>query len=216
MCYSEGMARTKAFDEEQVIQQAMELFRRHGYEATSIRDLVTHLGVSSSSLYSTFGDKDALFMLALERHSQLERARIHRQLADATDPRAAIEALFAQTINWLLSEELPYGSLTLRAAVELGLNKAVIAAFLSAYLDELVALFTGFLEDAVRRGRLTLADPAADVARYLLLALFTLSLLGQMHPERAQLERYACVVLRVLDGAAAADGLSMEAVPAGG
>lgn len=216
MCYAAYMARTKAFSEEHVIGQAMELFRRRGYEATSIRDLVAYLGVSSSSLYSTFGDKDALFMLALERYSQLERARIRRQLADSTQARATLEELFSQTIDQLLSEELPFGSLTLRAAVELGLNKPKIAAFLSAYLDELAALFTVFLDQALRRGQVMLVDPAPDVARYLLLALFNLGLLVQMYPDRAQLEAYSRVVLRVLDGAAASAVLPADPVLADG
>ncbi|MCC6166899.1 MAG: TetR/AcrR family transcriptional regulator [Caldilineaceae bacterium] len=210
------MPRIKAFDEEQVIEQAMELFRRQGYEATSIRDLIAHLGVSSSSLYSTFGDKDALFMLALARHSRLEWARIRRQLVDSVDPRTTIEGLFIQTIDQLLSEELPYGSLTLRAAVELGLNKPRVAAFLSAYLDELVTLFTGFLDEAVQQGRLTLTDPAPDVARYLLLALFNLSALAQMHLDRDALERYARVVLRALDGAASRPLVAVADMPVGG
>lgn len=209
------MPRTKAFDEEQVIEQAMELFRRQGYEATSIRDLIAHLGVSSSSLYSTFGDKNALFMLTLARHSRIEWARIRGQLADSVDPRATIEGLFTQTIDQLLSEELPYGSLTLRAAVELGLNKPPVAAFLSAYLDELTALFTGFLDHAVLQSRFTLADPSPDVARYLLLALFNLSALAQIHPDRGALERYARVVLRVLDGAASRAPAAIASVPAG-
>lgn len=178
----------------------MELFRRRGYEATSIRDLVAYLGVSSSSLYNTFGDKDALFMLALQRHSQLERETIRRQLADSTHPHAVIEGLFAQTIDQLLSDELPYGSLTLRAAVELGLNKPVIADFLSAYLDEVVQLFTEFLDKAAQQGLVTLVGPAPDVARYLLLALLNLSFLAQMRPHRAPLESFARVVLSVLDG----------------
>lgn len=207
------MARTKAFCEDRVIQQAMELFRRRGYEATSIRDLVAYLGVSSSSLYNTFGDKDALFMLALQRHSRLERETIRRQLTDSTHPRAVIEGLFAQTIDQLLSDELPYGSLTLRAAVELGLNKPVIADFLSAYLDEVVRLFTEFLDQAAQQGLVTLVEPVPDVARYLLLALLNLSFLAQMRTDRARLESFARIVLSVLDGKSAANALFTLQVP---
>ncbi|MCL4269844.1 MAG: TetR/AcrR family transcriptional regulator, partial [Anaerolineales bacterium] len=58
--------RVKEFDQEAVIEQAMVLFCEKGYSATSIRDLVERLGVSSSSLYGTFGDKDAIFLLALK------------------------------------------------------------------------------------------------------------------------------------------------------
>ncbi|MDQ4076420.1 MAG: TetR/AcrR family transcriptional regulator [Chloroflexota bacterium] len=191
------------FDEERVIEQAMDLFRQRGYEATSIRDLVAHVGVSSSSLYTTYGDKDAIFMLALERHSQIEKEMIRQQLAGSTNPRATIERLFADLIEQLLNEELPHGSLTLKAAVELGVNKPRVTAFLHEYLNELVRLFSDFLEEAADSGRLHLPEPAPDVARYLLFALFNLSFMAKVYPQRARLESYTRMVLHVLDGEAA-------------
>jgi TetR/AcrR family transcriptional regulator, transcriptional repressor for nem operon len=57
--------RTKEFDQETAIEQAMAVFCEKGYDATSIRDLAARLGVSSSSLYGTFGDKEDIFLLAL-------------------------------------------------------------------------------------------------------------------------------------------------------
>lgn len=204
------MARSKAFDENAVIEQSLEIFRRQGYEATSIRDLVARLGVSSSSLYSTFGDKDALFMLALERHSRQERATIRQRLSNPDHPHLTIERLFCDWIDQLMRDELPSGSLTLRAAVELGLNKPAIAEFLSSYFDEVVQIWADFLDEAARRGRLVLADPAPDVARHLLLALYNLSFLAQMYRDRAYLENYARVVMRVL-GEAAAPSVAAEA-----
>ncbi len=207
------MARTKAFNADHVIDQAMELFRQHGYEATSIRDLVAYLGVSSSSLYSTFGDKDALFMLALERHSRVESATLRQRLHDSTNPRATIEQLFDYAIDQLLSDKLPYASLTLRAVVELGVSKPAIAAFLAGYFDEIVQIFAAFLREAAGRGQLALFDPAEDVARHLILALFNLSFLAQMEPDRARLEGYARVVLRVLDGSARANAPVSQRLP---
>lgn len=193
------MARTKAFDEERVIEQAIDLFRRQGYEATSIRDLVAHLGVSSSSLYATYGDKDAIFMLALERHSQIEQEMFRQQLADRTQPRATIEALFTDLIEQMLDGTLPHGSLTLKAAVELGVSKPKVTDFLRTYLDELVRLFASFLEEAASRGQIHLPEPAADVARYLLFALFNLSFMAKVYPERTRLESYARMALSVLN-----------------
>ena len=39
------MARTKEFDPDAALQAALELFWRRGYEATSMSDLVDHLGI---------------------------------------------------------------------------------------------------------------------------------------------------------------------------
>ncbi|MDT7627056.1 MAG: TetR/AcrR family transcriptional regulator, transcriptional repressor for nem operon, partial [Pseudonocardiales bacterium] len=40
------MPRTKEFDPEVALERAMELFWRQGYTATSVADLVAHLGVA--------------------------------------------------------------------------------------------------------------------------------------------------------------------------
>ena len=60
------MARHKEFDTTKAIEKARDLFWLQGYEATSIQDLVDHLGISRSSLYDTFKDKHSLFLLALD------------------------------------------------------------------------------------------------------------------------------------------------------
>ena len=53
------MARPREFDKTEVVAQAAELFRAKGFEATSMRDLIAHLGLSSSSIYGAFGGTSA-------------------------------------------------------------------------------------------------------------------------------------------------------------
>lgn len=55
------MGRSREFDENVVLQKAMELFWKQGYEKTSLNDLVEHMGIHRRSLYDTFGDKHTLF-----------------------------------------------------------------------------------------------------------------------------------------------------------
>ncbi|MEZ4637206.1 MAG: TetR/AcrR family transcriptional regulator [Caldilineaceae bacterium] len=166
----------------------MQLFRERGYAATSIRDLVEAVGVNSSSLYNAFGDKDAIFLRVLERHSREEKEMVRRLLAESADPRATVARLFADMIDQLLREEIPNGSFTLKSAMELGMSKPVIFGFLRSYMDEITQLFTDFLQTAVAGGKLHLRQPAPDVARYLLLALYNLSFLAKLYPERAELK----------------------------
>ena len=62
------MARRREFDEQAVVANAMELFWRQGYRATTPRDLLTATGLSKSSLYATFGSKEGLFLAALDAY----------------------------------------------------------------------------------------------------------------------------------------------------
>ncbi|MEV6605767.1 helix-turn-helix domain-containing protein [Kutzneria sp. NPDC051319] len=61
------MARTKEFDPDVALRATLELFWRQGHEATSMRDLVDHLGIGRASIYATFGSKNELHLRALTR-----------------------------------------------------------------------------------------------------------------------------------------------------
>lgn len=62
------MGRPRSFDEAAAVASAAELFARHGYEGTSVDDLVRGLGIHRGSLYSTFGSKRALYLRVLAGH----------------------------------------------------------------------------------------------------------------------------------------------------
>jgi AcrR family transcriptional regulator len=60
--------RPLGFDRDAALQQAMLLFWRHGYEATSVNDLTKAMGITPPSLYTAFGDKKQLFLEAIQRY----------------------------------------------------------------------------------------------------------------------------------------------------
>lgn len=64
------VARTREFDPDAVLQAALELFWRRGYEATSVADLVEHLGIGRASIYAAFGSKHELYLKALDRYAE--------------------------------------------------------------------------------------------------------------------------------------------------
>ena len=66
-----AMARQKEFDREEALDRAMAAFWSKGYAATSIEDLVAHMGIQRGSLYGTFGDKRRLFLAALDRYQRV-------------------------------------------------------------------------------------------------------------------------------------------------
>jgi AcrR family transcriptional regulator len=57
--------RPRTFDRTAALETATRLFWTRGYDAVSIADLTSALGISTPSLYAAFGDKRALFFEAV-------------------------------------------------------------------------------------------------------------------------------------------------------
>jgi TetR/AcrR family transcriptional repressor of nem operon len=90
------MPRSKSFDVDEALDRAVDLFWVNGYAATSMEDLVNHLGINRGSLYSTFGSKQELYDRALERY--LESGR-HRFAEKVTDPSIPLREIVKALLN---------------------------------------------------------------------------------------------------------------------
>ena len=75
------------FDDVAVIAAATEVFWRQGYAAAAISDLTEVTGLSRSSLYQRFRDKDGLFLEALEAYTQRVLRRMNSAKADTARGR---------------------------------------------------------------------------------------------------------------------------------
>lgn len=189
------MARPRAFDQAKAIAAAAELFREHGYEATSIRDLTAHLGVSTSSLYAAFGDKDGVFMAALRHAAEGDKTMILSQVDGGATFADGLRGLYRNATQQYLSAPHPFLSLTLRAGLEMADRRPEVLALLRGHLKELTALLAERLRAAEARGELRLALGADDLARYLLLSVFNLMFVVKLQRGRAELDAYVQAVL---------------------
>jgi AcrR family transcriptional regulator len=60
------MGRPRTYTRDAVVEKAMGVFWRNSYKATSVSDIVRETGLNTASMYKEFGDKDGLFLEALE------------------------------------------------------------------------------------------------------------------------------------------------------
>lgn len=93
------MGRSKEFEENVVLQKAMELFWKQGYEKTSLNDLVEHMGIHRRSLYDTFGDKHTLFLRVIDFYGDLIKSRLTNSVLQAQSEKNAIECVFDFVIS---------------------------------------------------------------------------------------------------------------------
>lgn len=111
------MPRGKTFDPGGKIDEAVDLFWRRGCDAVSIQDIVDALGLNRGSLYTTYGDKEQLWLRALGRYCDLRNARLAELTADPAAPvLPRIRALMADLTQ--PADGLPRGCLIVNAITE--------------------------------------------------------------------------------------------------
>ncbi len=165
------MPRSKQFDTDVALTAAMELFWRKGYEATSVSDLVQHLGIGKASLYATFGSKHELYVLALDRYLAGGRAPSDEQvLTEPESPLAGLRALLERYATAAPPDQ-PRGCLMVNATVEISPDDTEVTRRLEQRRDQLEEQLVTALYRARSLGEIaSSADPRA-LARFLTVLL---------------------------------------------
>lgn len=138
------MARPREFDEDQVLDRALDVFWRRGYGATSVEDLTAATGLGRGSLYAAFGDKEALFLICLRRYHLRGQGAVLQALRDP-DPRQGITRAFAEMAARLSDPGHPPGCMQTNTVLENAsvseavtrLNTAAVAEFQAALYEVL-------------------------------------------------------------------------------
>jgi len=146
----------------------MFLFWRKGFTATSMNDLCDAMGINSPSLYAAFGNKEALYLEAVELYVQKQGPPVWDKLAEGTTARAGIEnLLMAWTESLPKSRASPAGCMGLLAAVSDEWPTAIVRVVRQLRLEMLSRLRLR-LENAVARGELPASTDIDGLSRFYL------------------------------------------------
>ncbi|MAQ13182.1 MAG: TetR family transcriptional regulator [Sandaracinus sp.] len=172
--------RPRAFDEQTVLDRAMELFWRDGYAATSLQALLDHMGISRQSLYNAFGDKKQLYLACLDRYAQ---RRLSAMLTDLEGPGAG----YGDIISFFESfrreksrpaSEPPRACLIGRTCVELKAEDEALREKVHQHMERIYEAFQNALTNAVDRGEIETLE-LAPVARHLTATLQGLGIMAR-------------------------------------
>jgi TetR/AcrR family transcriptional repressor of nem operon len=183
------MSRSREFEPDQVLEQAMQCFWERGYRATSVDDLVRASGVKPGSLYSAFpGGKRALFLGSLDRYSKLIVPQKLRELDRPGASVAEVRAYFDGLITDLLSPEGRQGCLLVNTAIENAAEDDEVAAVVRGHLARLERCFNRALRNARRRGEIAASTNLTGMARLLVATSQGLMVVGKANPDKQMLQ----------------------------
>jgi AcrR family transcriptional regulator len=162
-----NMARPREFDENKVIENLMNVFWNKGYEASTMQDLVKASGLLKGSLYGAFGDKQALYLMALKHY---DRTRIQAgidMLNGEGSARQKIARLFDNVIESTKRGLFAGGCLLCNASLE----KAVSDKQVKSEIKTTIRRLKGAIMDAIEMDGVN-EDQAASLAAFIVSAYF--------------------------------------------
>ena len=110
------VGRPRTFNQEQALDRAMHVFWEKGYEGASMHDLTAAMGIQPASLYAAFGNKEALFELALAHYLAGPAAFMSAALEEPSAYAVAARIL-RQTARSLTARRARHGCMTIQAAL---------------------------------------------------------------------------------------------------
>ncbi len=158
--------RPLAFNQDEALKAALNVFWAHGYEGTTMAELTDALGINKPSIYAAFGNKEELFRKALA-HYVAGPAAFVTEVKSAVTAREVVESFLRQTVEFFSDKSTPNGCLIVQAALTCGQGSSVIQQELIVYRKHFEAAFAARFELAKAQGDLPQDANAASLAKYL-------------------------------------------------
>ena len=145
------MPRSKTYQDDIVLELAMNVFWVHGYEGTSVRLLEKEMGINQFSIYSSFNDKRNLFIKSLHKYREYVAQNVYQDLLKETAGFSELKNFLQNAIQRKNKKDVPIGCLVVNTAAEIGENDKEITREINHYYDFIRDMLKKVLENAIAK-----------------------------------------------------------------
>jgi TetR/AcrR family transcriptional regulator, transcriptional repressor for nem operon len=193
------MPRNKAFEEKETLEKAMQVFWKKGYNATSMEDLVTGMGINRASLYGTFGDKKQLYMAAL-RHFQVQSQSQNNEIVakNPTSPKAQLTAILEFQLEESLHDADHKGCMIANATAEMALLDDEVCNFVTNNKCVVEDFFEKLIREGQTQGEIRQDLPPQYAASFLINFLNGMRVVSKTKPDAQKMRKSLALALSVL------------------
>ncbi len=173
------MARPREFDEEEVLAKATDAFWEHGYNSTSISQLMAATGLAKGSVYKAFGDKRELFLRTLEGYMEVGRKRVKDTLEGAPSAAAGIEQWIQSVAQQATSRGQKRGCYVVNCVIEVAPHDEEIRKRLVAHIKRVEKHYAAAVQRGIDAGEFRQDVDPATAARLITVAVNGLQVSGK-------------------------------------
>jgi len=193
------MPRVKLFDEQEVLNKAINLFWKQGYAATSVQDLVNHLGINRASIYGTFGDKETLYKKALEEYRKTNLEGIKRFFENHLDIKEGFKNLFQKAVDEAIKDKDRKGCFVVNTTTELVPNDSDTLQILAGNKLVFEQIFFDYLSWGLDKGQISSDKDLKAISSLLYTYYNGLRVVTKVDTSKTELYKSINVLLSVLD-----------------
>jgi len=190
--------RTKEFEPDEIADAAMRVFWQRGYAATSIQDLVEGTGLSRSSLYSTFENKQGLYQQALRRYEAVTTANVEL-LSGSGSPRELVRQFLMGVAEDELGDPQKRGCLVANATLELAGHDEAVAELVAHNFQRLQKALEKLIQRGQQSGDVSTARSSRALACFFVNTAQGMRVLGKGSPSSRRRQRLMDVIDVALD-----------------
>jgi AcrR family transcriptional regulator len=158
--------RPLSFDRDVALERAMLVFWRYGYEAASLQELTSAMGITPPSLYAAFGDKEQLFLEAVARYSDRNCSAVKCLFAEAPTARDAIERWLQSCAIESTCPSHPPGCMVVTAATNCSASAGHVQDVMVQRRGDLEELIRQRIEQGIAEGDLPPTTDAPTLAGF--------------------------------------------------
>ncbi|MFH9426517.1 TetR/AcrR family transcriptional regulator [Streptomyces sp. NPDC017529] len=189
------IGRPRSFDADEALELAMRVFWQQGYEGASLTDLTNAMGITRTSLYAAFGNKEDLFRKALERYTEGPASYGARALQEPT-ARQVATAFLDGSVRATTRPGGPTGCLGVQGSLAAGDPGSNARDALIAWRDEHTSRLRDRFRQAVDEGDLPPGTDPELLARYLMTVANGIAVQAAGGATRDDLQQVAGMALR--------------------
>jgi len=193
-----GMGRPREFDAETALDQAMEVFWRHGYEGATIAELTEAMGINPPSLYACFGNKEGLLKAALDRYTKLRNIWMNEVVAAPT-ARDVAERMLMGIADRQTDPANPPGCLLVQGGIACGSGSENVPFELAARRAENEDQLRERFVRAKAEGDLKPTSDPAALARYVSAVSVGMGVMASSGSDREALRQVASVAVQAVE-----------------
>jgi TetR/AcrR family transcriptional regulator, transcriptional repressor for nem operon len=162
--YNLEMPRTREFDRTIVLRKAIEVFWTRGFDSTNLPEILEAMGLSKSSLYETFGDKNKLFGEAIDLYvKEIAFSKVDK-LLNASSVKVGFQAFFSEQIRCCTDRKFPGGCFLVNTAISLNNVPPALAKKIRKSVRQMHALFLSQIQKGQKLGEISRVKDASALA----------------------------------------------------
>lgn len=187
------MARPREFNTDAALDDAIDVFREHGFEGSSAQMLVDAMGIGRQSLYAAFGDKWQLYCAAVRRYGLGECAQHFGALQSSARGIEGIAAMLHRVV-----ETADQPCLGVSSTYEFGASRPDLEQIHTLLGKSLRGAIVARVHDAQSEGDIAPSLDAEATAEFLIANIAGIRVAGRGGADPAALASLADMALRAL------------------